>query len=86
VEGQAPPSSTTQEILDGELGPEQRTPAASSEKLMERIVQFGVLLTPESARTIGQWLIAKADEFDALTREEMAPGEAVEEETDVVAS
>jgi hypothetical protein len=66
VDRQALPEATILRISDGTAGNEEKIPPDSEERLMEREVQVGLLLTPEAARVIGQWLIGKADEHDRL--------------------
>jgi hypothetical protein len=43
------------------------------EQSVERILMTGILVRPESARAIGQWLIDKADEAEGLAKSEGFP-------------
>ena len=45
-----------------------------AEPAVERILMTGILTRPEIARAIGQWLIDKADEAEALQKGEMFSG------------
>lgn len=40
---------------------------------MERILMTGILVRPEVARAIGQWLVEKADEPGGMGKGEMPP-------------
>lgn len=52
---------------DGKITKEERTPSSES---IDRILQFGVVMRPDIARSIGQFLIDKANEvFEKAEKE-----------------
>jgi hypothetical protein len=86
VERVAAPEEIAHRIEAGVVGPEERLPAEEGEKRIERQVQFGLLLTPESARAIGQWLLGKVDEYEKLVgvQESATEADAVTDESNNV--
>lgn len=64
------PDSVTHEISEGKLGSEiGRTGGQKNGKTLNRCLQVGIVMKPERARSIGRWLISKADEFDVAQKE-----------------
>ena len=50
--------------MDDESGQVQEVSRFPAEPYVTREVLMGIMVRPEVARSIGQWFISKADEFD----------------------
>lgn len=66
------PISITHELRPaGVLGEEiAREYNESEEAAIERSLEVGVVVSPQKARAIAQWLLAKAEEMESAVREE----------------
>lgn len=64
------PEAPTATVIDVNEATGERieTVQEPKELAVERILMAGILVRPEIARAIGQWLIEKADEADLLAR------------------
>jgi hypothetical protein len=65
VERIANPETIVQYLEGDRAGQEERIPG-EPECLIEREAQVGLILTPDTARAIGQWLIERADEYERI--------------------
>lgn len=63
-----PERSTPHVVTDGRLRP---SPDADSDRLLDRSFQFGVLLSPDAAERIANWMLEHA--HDIRMREESGP-------------
>lgn len=63
-------------VINIDEGTGQRVEAVQEPKepYVERILMTGVMVRPEIARAIGNWLIEKADEAEMLGKGEMPSG------------
>lgn len=84
VEQVPPPQEVIHPIEGDRLGPPEYVPPADDRRI-ERHIQFGLLLSPDSARVIGQWLLEKAEEYDRLFGPPQEPDGDPTEEEDVLA-
>jgi hypothetical protein len=48
--------------IDEKTGQRMEQPVLAEEPCLERLLLMGIMVRPEVARSIGQWLIDKADE------------------------
>ena len=69
------PESPAETILmmDEKTGERREIIEEPSEPSLERILLTGVMVRPEVARSIGQWLIDKANESEVLARQSSVP-------------
>jgi hypothetical protein len=65
VERTATPESAVRHIVGERAGEEEILPD-SSEILVNRESQVGLLMTPEAARAIGKFLLDQAEQYDRL--------------------
>ena len=73
LEKPAPPGETTITI-DERTGQRTETVDGPSEPFLERLLLVGVIVRPEVARSIGQWLLGKADEAELIGQQHTPPG------------
>src|SRR5262249_13191443 len=64
VERIAAPLAITQQFTGGQ--PVEHHLVPNVDRTIEREAQIGMMLTPEAARSIGEWLISKADDCEAI--------------------
>jgi hypothetical protein len=69
------PEAPTLTIIDVDeaTGVRTETIEEPKEQSVERILMTGILVRPEAARAIGQWLIEKADEAEGLGKGNALP-------------
>ena len=67
TEYSATPVSVTHEISGDTLGPETRRDTGGA--AFTRHLQVGVLMNPQNARSIAQWLLGKAEEYERRLKE-----------------
>ncbi len=67
VDNRRNPESLDITTVDGKAVKEERTP---TDLPIDRIMQCGIILRPDIARSIGQFLIAKADEAFVIEEKE----------------
>jgi hypothetical protein len=64
VERDAQPEAVVRQVEGLHLGPEEPSPSEPGVQRVERESQVGVLLTADTARAVGKWLLDQADELD----------------------